>query len=273
MANPIATIINLNGAWASGGVTGPFISVIGNALSVDMSAYGRPFAAGTVLSSSSITVTFGDDGTHTATLVPGQPEAGTPDTIQWSNHSSWTKVVIPVLTTSLIDLNGKWVSAGTSQPAFTIAASGRSLTIDMSSAGRQTARGFIFDFADIFVDFPDANGFTGKLELPNTIHWSNNSVWQKVVVSKPSVSMLWELNGKIKTLFVNGFNFPPGLVNIVVHSGQFEIAHFSTFAGANGLFTASNEVDCTDGGTLSVVFSQAGQPVVTSGTLCPTIPP
>jgi len=54
--NTIATIFDLSGAWASGGVTGPFISVIGNALSVDMSAYGRPFAAGTVLNSSMATV-------------------------------------------------------------------------------------------------------------------------------------------------------------------------------------------------------------------------
>ena len=50
-------------------IPGPFISVSGNAISVDMSAYNRPFAAGTVLDSSNIKVTFGDDNTYTAKLV------------------------------------------------------------------------------------------------------------------------------------------------------------------------------------------------------------
>jgi hypothetical protein len=114
VANPIATIIDLNGAWTSDGVTGPFISVSGNARSVDMSAYARPFAAGSVLTSSTITVTFGDDSTRTATLIPAQLGLGTLDTIHWLNSSAWTKVLIPA--SNLVDLNGKWVTAGTLCP-------------------------------------------------------------------------------------------------------------------------------------------------------------
>ena len=72
MTSPITTVVNLNGAWASGGITGPFISVSGNAISVDMSAYQRPFAAGSVLDNSNIKVTFGDDNTYTAKLVAGR---------------------------------------------------------------------------------------------------------------------------------------------------------------------------------------------------------
>src|ERR1035438_9555255 len=42
----IGTVLDLNGVWASGGVAGPVISVNGNAISVDMSAYNRPTAQG-----------------------------------------------------------------------------------------------------------------------------------------------------------------------------------------------------------------------------------
>ena len=181
VANPIATIIDLNGAWVSGGVIGPFISVSGNALSVDMSAYARPFGAGSVLTASTITVTFGDDSTYTATLIPGQIGAGTVDTIRWSNGSVWTKVLYSLRT--LVDLNGQWVS-GTGQPVINVAVSGRSISVDMSAAGRPLARGYVLDFADIFVDFPDADGYTGRLQLSNlgAIHWSNNSIWQKIIL-------------------------------------------------------------------------------------------
>jgi hypothetical protein len=148
----MATVIDLNGAWANGGIPGPFISVSGNAISVDMSAYNRPFAAGSVLDSSNIRVTFGDDNTYTADLIPGQAGLGLPDTIQWSNNSTWTRV--SSLAATLIDLNGKWASAGTTEPLINISISGRSVSIDMSAAGRPPARGYVLDFADIFCGFP-----------------------------------------------------------------------------------------------------------------------
>jgi hypothetical protein len=81
---PITTVVNLNGKWASGGVTGPVIAVHNNAISIDMSFYKRPAAFGFVVDSSDIMVTFPDDSTYTAKLQA-------PNTIAWSNNSTWTK--------------------------------------------------------------------------------------------------------------------------------------------------------------------------------------
>lgn len=52
----IATVIDLNGQWMSGGVLGPAIVVGGNSISIDMSKLGRPNALGTVVNSSNISV-------------------------------------------------------------------------------------------------------------------------------------------------------------------------------------------------------------------------
>ena len=83
--DPIKTVIDLNGKWASGGSPGPVISVTGNAITVDMSAYKRPTAHGSVIDASSITVTFPDDKVYTG-------KVGVPNSIRWSNNSAWTKV-------------------------------------------------------------------------------------------------------------------------------------------------------------------------------------
>jgi hypothetical protein len=174
MAKPFFTADALNGSWASGGIPGPFISVRGNAVSVDMSAYNRPSAAGTVLNNSSITVTFGDDKTYTAKLNPGTLPIS--DEIVWSNGSIWTRTISPL--TTLVDLHGHWVAAGTSNPVMNISVTGKSISIVMP-AGRPKARGYVLDFADIFVDFPDDASYTGRLVLPNKIEWSNNSIWQR----------------------------------------------------------------------------------------------
>ena len=79
------TVLNLNGQWASGGVPGPIISVDGVSILVDMSAYRRPSARGSIVNSSNITVNFPDDKTYTGILQ-------LPNTIKWSNNSTWTKV-------------------------------------------------------------------------------------------------------------------------------------------------------------------------------------
>jgi hypothetical protein len=277
---PTTTVVDLNGAWASGGVTGPFISVTGNAISVDMSAYSRPFAAGSVIDSSHITVTFADDNTYTAELIPGEGGAAT---IQWSNGSAWTKV--PLLTTTLLNLDGKWVSAGTSKPVFAVSVNDRSITLDMSAAGRPPARGIVLDFADIYVYFPDDTGYTGKLEISttsvsggvatvNTIRWSNNSEWQQIYAPSPTITMSWQLQGTIKTLFVSGIGFSPGLVTIKVTSNNFQIAEFTGFAAGNGTFTASQAISCTGNAFLHIsVYQTSANPVVTSGAVCPQPPP
>jgi hypothetical protein len=87
----ITTVIDLNGKWAAGGVPGPTIHVQGNFITVDMSAYPgkfgektRPLASGIVLDPNHILVMFPDDTDYTGTIE-------LPNTILWSNHSSWAK--------------------------------------------------------------------------------------------------------------------------------------------------------------------------------------
>jgi hypothetical protein len=85
LAGDIATVFDLVGSWAAGGKPGPKISRSGNGLTVDMSAYSRPLAHGSVIDAADITVAFSDDATFTGRLVP-------PKTIAWSNHTSWIKL-------------------------------------------------------------------------------------------------------------------------------------------------------------------------------------
>jgi hypothetical protein len=79
------TIIDLNGKWAYGGVPGPVVSVTGDGVIVDMSAYHRPPAHGSIVDPSTISVNFPDDKQYIGKLV-------LPGTLQWPNNSSWTKV-------------------------------------------------------------------------------------------------------------------------------------------------------------------------------------
>ncbi|MBD1215638.1 MAG: hypothetical protein H9534_23580 [Dolichospermum circinale Clear-D4] len=87
-AKPIpakATICSpVKGQWYFGGKPGPIITQTGDQLSVDMSAYGRPVAKGTVTPPSAAKVNFPDDGTFGATLV-------SPSCIEWTNTTIWTK--------------------------------------------------------------------------------------------------------------------------------------------------------------------------------------
>jgi hypothetical protein len=110
VAQPITTVLNLNGKWASGGVPGPAISVNDNSIAVDMSAYNRPLAHGTVTDSSDIMVTFPDDKGYTAKL---QPPAG----ILWSNNSTWTK--LDTLFSSSFDFTTAGAPPSTTQPVGT----------------------------------------------------------------------------------------------------------------------------------------------------------
>ena len=74
------TVVNLNGQhWTPGAA---FSQQDNGFLTVDMSDSHRPTATGFVIDSSTISVTFPDAGTFTATLQA-------PDTIRWSNGSTW----------------------------------------------------------------------------------------------------------------------------------------------------------------------------------------
>src|SRR6185437_2396378 len=166
-APAIQTVLDLRGAWASGGAAGPFVSVTGNSISIDMSAYHRPTASGRVLDSTHISVSFPDDKTYTGVLQA-------PNVILWSNNSSWTKV--PAIQT-VIDLNGRWMSGGVLGPVITV--HGNSISVDMSALNRPTAVGTVVSGSNISVAFPDAPTVTGVLQPPRTIRWSNNSTWTK----------------------------------------------------------------------------------------------
>ena len=170
-APSIQTVLDLRGAWASGGVAGPFVSVTGNSISIDMSASHRPTASGSVLNSTQISVNFPDDKTYTAVLQA-------PNVIKWSNNSSWTKVAA---IETVIDLNGKWMSGGVLGPDITV--HGNSISIDMSALKRPTAVGTVVNSSNISINFPDDKAYSAVLQKPGTIRWSNNSTWTKFETS------------------------------------------------------------------------------------------
>jgi hypothetical protein len=86
----------------------------------------------------------------------------------------------------LFDLSGRWASGGVAGPVISV--NNPFISVDMSTFNRPTATGRIVDSSDITVTFPDADTFTGKLQIPNTILWSNHSAWTKVEVAKPSAA-------------------------------------------------------------------------------------
>ena len=161
----IDTVLDLRGEWI--GSPGPFISRVGNSLSIDMSALKRPTATGTVLGRSEISVTFPDDKTYTGVLQA-------PNLIKWSNNTTWTKVGA---IQTVIDLNGQWMSGGVLGPAITV--HGDSISVDMSALKRPTATGTVLSSSEISVHFPDDQTYTASLHQPGTIAWSNNTSWTK----------------------------------------------------------------------------------------------
>jgi hypothetical protein len=96
---------------------------------------------------------------------------------------SWRNLIA---VTTLLDLSGRWASGGVAGPVISV--NNPFISVDMSTFNRPTATGRIVDSSDIAVTFPDADTFTGKLQLPNTILWSNHSAWTKVEVAKPSAA-------------------------------------------------------------------------------------
>jgi hypothetical protein len=82
-----------------------------------------------------------------------------------------------------MDLNGNWTAGGTQAahiyegPQCTPVGQCVSILIDMSAYGRPNAHGSVVDLATITVDFPDDKTYTGQLQPPNTIKWSNGTTW------------------------------------------------------------------------------------------------
>jgi Ricin-type beta-trefoil lectin domain len=82
-----------------------------------------------------------------------------------------------------MDLNGNWTAGGTQSahiyegPECTPVGQCVSILIDMSAYGRPNATGSVFDPSTITVKFPDDKTYTGQLQPPNTIKWSNGTTW------------------------------------------------------------------------------------------------
>ncbi|MFZ2157936.1 MAG: hypothetical protein WAV72_17685 [Bradyrhizobium sp.] len=163
--NTIGTVVNLNGNWTDGSSHSAVISVDFKALTVDMSAFGRPRAHGTVVDGTSINVTFPDDKTYTGQLQ-------SPNKIRWSNGSVWMKVI-----NTVFDLNGRWTD-GSARSAV-IFEGPSSIKVDMSDYDRPDAHGSIVNASTISMTFPDDKTYTGAIQSPNKIRWSNGSVWTK----------------------------------------------------------------------------------------------
>ncbi|MGA8105183.1 MAG: hypothetical protein WB815_00915 [Nitrososphaeraceae archaeon] len=82
--NSSNTLIDLNGRWAAGDNHSAVISRSTTNLTIDMSAFDRPSAYGSILNDSTIAIIFPDDESYNGKLVP-------PDKIEWSNNSTWKK--------------------------------------------------------------------------------------------------------------------------------------------------------------------------------------
>ena len=162
--NPIVTVVNLNGVWTDGS-RNAVITAGRRSFSIDMSAFGRPTASGTITGFADIKATFPDDRSYTGQLT-------SPGTITWSNGSTWTKVI-----KTIFDLNGDW-EAGS--PWIAVISEGlTTISVDMSDYDRPNAHGTIVNSSTITVTFPDDQTYTGTLQAPKTISWSNGSSWTK----------------------------------------------------------------------------------------------
>jgi hypothetical protein len=82
-------VFDVNGTFTDGGSARPVMSDVNDVLTVDMSSQHRPTATGVVINSDTILVTFPDDATYTAKLQA-------PNTIRWSNGSTWQKLTLVV---------------------------------------------------------------------------------------------------------------------------------------------------------------------------------
>jgi hypothetical protein len=165
-APPTAMTSDISGRWSAEGRQ-PIITMKDAALTVDMSAFGRPTARGSVISGNAISVTFPDFATETG-LLEGS------SVIRWSDGTRWVKVS----GSTIFDLQGQWSGGTGPGPFFSV--NGNALSVDMSAFHRPTAHGSIIDASTISVTFPDDRTNIGRLESPNAIRWSDNTLWTKL---------------------------------------------------------------------------------------------
>jgi hypothetical protein len=87
--------------------------------------------------------------------------------------------VTAVATTTAFVLDGTYSDGGTARPQ--ISDRDDTLTVDMSSQNRPTAKGWVVSATQIVVRFPDEAVHFGTLLASGWIVWDNGSAWQKLV--------------------------------------------------------------------------------------------
>jgi hypothetical protein len=175
----VSTVIDLNGEWRA--FSSPqanmkrVISVSGSSFTIRFP--DRPTAFGMIVDPTTITATFPGSVTETVTGKLEQPNR-----IKWlfsNSQVEWTK---PKLPKDWSILEGEWKALEDNSqgpPRARIFMSSLTISINMSEYGRPTAHGSILDDFTFSVTFPDAGTFTGKMEKPNRINWSNGTVWKR----------------------------------------------------------------------------------------------
>jgi hypothetical protein len=123
--------------------------------------------------------------TGNPTLPPGTDPNTVPESIERSAFKKEAGYLMFTIEQSsysaiapIINLNGQWAYNGNPGPVISVV--GTSLSIDMSIYHRPPARGTIVDNSTITVTFADDSTYTGSLQLPNILHWSNGSAWTKM---------------------------------------------------------------------------------------------
>lgn len=79
---------------------------------------------------------------------------------------------------TVVTVHGIWTAGGPQK--ITIHQSGSSLNVSMRAYGRPRAHGSVLDPSTITVTFPDDKTYTGRLQPPDFILWSNGTVWTRV---------------------------------------------------------------------------------------------
>jgi hypothetical protein len=198
----ISPIFDLSGAWTADGQSAalflqnstPQIDTgaddLEDTFTVDMSNYAALFSGGysndytrppatcTLHSPTEIDINFPDDQDYTAILVSGGDEG--PDTIQFSNGSSWSRVPDFWGGATLFSLEGRWAAGGVAGPFIGPPFVGSAFEIDMSFYnGRGPAPLDVpLSFGYISAHFIDpADQVNAFLRLPRTLSWSNGSSW------------------------------------------------------------------------------------------------
>ena len=186
--NAIHTVVNLNGNWTDGSPHSAAIAVDFSNLTVNMSAFSRPTAHGTIVSGSSIKVTFPDDKTYTGELQ-------TPNRIHLvqrfnldQDHQHCVR--------SERQLDRRRRAVGGDLPRLL------SIRIDMSDYDRADAHGSIVDASEIKITFPDDKTYTAQVQSPNKIRWSNGSVWTKKP-DRPDVARLQQIAARLRGIIGN----------------------------------------------------------------------